>query len=452
MSVRTIAVVVAMLVAVGFAWGWSVGGSTAAEMESRSPHADDVGHDGAPIQAPPIVFRTVAPTPLASKEPVAGWLDEPVDGAKVPQPPSMSGVADGTRPSHSTPLGHLSPLQMTCEAPQEARPGERIALGVHLTNVGRQPLENVVLLRQRSVDRVPRDAAEMTLKIGRLLSRATVMVPLEAEAVGVGDAEVHFTAHDDRGHEATAVARVRILEALLDVALTGPVICAQNSEGEYAIRVANEGTAAVERITAVWAVPTGWRVTVVEQPVEWTSGGDQLRWPIGRLAAGADQILRFKAQVTRTGEYVQTVSVAVPSGVQATAKHTTLIVDKPAVFIACVRKSVAVGDTAHFQITVQNAGARRLSGLRVKVSLPNDLVPILLDGCTVGTGYIALAPLDVETNQQQTLWLQAEGRQGGAYSVRVSVDGRALKRPLTAETDVLFVASGKPVAFMPTGR
>lgn len=479
MNVRTIAVMTAILVGAALGWAWPMGEIAAADLEALSLAPAEAHQDGPPVNAPPVSLRPTRPAPLTPAKPVEGpvvtlaeelpdqatvpadelsteltdeSLNEAAAGPLLPGPASAPVLVEDTDLPPSPLPAHQSPLQVTCKAPPAARPGERITLQVNLKNAGPAPLENVVLTPHRTTAGTSRDAERISFQLGSLLPGRTVMVPLTAEVVGGGEAEVRFVAQADGGHQAAVVTRVQVLEAELDVALSGPTVCAQNTEGEYQIRVANTGTATVEQVDVLYTVPAGWRVTVVDQPVQWAGAGTQLRWVIARLEPGADQILQFKALATRTGDCVQAVTATAAGGLRGATEHATQIVDRPVVTVAvaCVKAPVAVGAAAELQVTVTNPEDRRLSGLRVKVFLPEELDPLVGDGCTVGTGYVAFPPRDVEPGEQQTWWqLQAEGRQAGAYTVRVSVEGDSLTQPLTAETRVAFVTPGEPVASPP---
>jgi len=187
-----------------------------------------------------------------------------------------------------------------CEAPAATALGDLVTFRVIVENTGDAQSENITVVPQvASVDQTAMSAVGL-FDIGTLQPGDTKEIILRAVASREGTMQVRFVASDQFGSEAIADTRVRVRSGGLDLMLIGPVEARPGEERNYEIQVSNTTDTPAENVQVTCSLPQDFRLTVVESSVQFAPDFAGMTWRVGELAAGATQVLRFKAKAATT--------------------------------------------------------------------------------------------------------------------------------------------------------
>ena len=191
-------------------------------------------------------------------------------------------------------------LAVRCEAPAATTLGDLVTFRVIVENTGDAQSEHITVIPQVASAGQTDLSAVGLFDIGTLQPGDTKEIVLRAVASREGTMQVRFVASDQFGSEAIADTRVRVRSGGLDVMLIGPVEARPGEEHNYEVQVSNTTDTPAENVRVTCSLPQGFRLTVVESSVQFAPNFAGMTWRVGELAAGATQVLRFKAHTAIT--------------------------------------------------------------------------------------------------------------------------------------------------------
>lgn len=196
----------------------------------------------------------------------------------------------------------------------------------------------------------------------------TIQVDMIAQRLGTVQNCASVTAAD--GLTAQDCVTTTMLEAALDVSITGPDRAEVGSSATFEIAVTNRGDAPATDVVIVNRFDEGFEHETAASPIE---------RDLGRIEPGQSQRIGVTLRVTRPGRLCTRVEVSAQGSPRAQAE-ACLNAEPPPQPSISVRKrgpeSQSVGGTAEFAIEITNTGPTAVNELRVTDAYDESLEPI----------------------------------------------------------------------------
>lgn len=275
------------------------------------------------------------------------------------------------------------------EASETAMAGDEVAYRIRIANDDRVPLANTALelaipehLVLASADPAPDDARAVRWTIGTIPARGERTVELRGRLYGAPDTEVRLTAtaiyrpaNFNADFQTIASATTRLGQSPLALTITGPERAIAGEPVTYAIAYAHAGTIALPTSAITVELPRSF-VMSNAQPVR--PKREDLRWPIGEVAAGVKGTIAIDGSFGTDAKGAQAVRARALVEVGgdrrimiAESTATTEVLGGDVVVLTTVndqtgRLEARPGDALRFRIAVRNDGQAELRGLTVR--------------------------------------------------------------------------------------
>ncbi|HOW67199.1 MAG TPA: hypothetical protein P5186_17060 [Candidatus Paceibacterota bacterium] len=309
----------------------------------------------------------------------ASW-NGPVGGTGITEPPVAQ--AQPAAPAPSTPAIRTcadptdGPVQLAKQMPKEAFLGQTFEYQLTLT--ARDCIGNVAV-----ADRIPSGASYVKsdpaaqIEGDNLVWRISAMDPgqsatlrvwLKAEKEGVLGSCATVTA-DPRVCASTTVGKPS-----LTIDKTGPQTAVLGSTVDYAILVANNGSALTRGVAVTDHVPDG---------LESADGRKRIVFEVGDLAPGQSKTLTVPLKATKRGEFCN-VAVATSSNAASVTNDACTTVLQPGLKIVKQGDEERfLGRNATYKIQVSNTGDTTLTNVVVTDTAPAPTAIVSASGATI---------------------------------------------------------------------
>ena len=330
-------------------------------------------------------------------------------------------------------------LTVACRGPKSANFGSPADFIVRVTNTGDGVAEDVVIEPRLGGD-TPAARQLKPLEIGWLPPGESQEIPLSVLVDQPERLDLNVRVAHAGSEPVTANAVVAVHRPQISVTANGPALAFVNRDGVYEIRVTNSGNAPAENINIESVLPRGMKLSVVGRPVQFDQESNSLLWTLESLAAGHEEILRYKASLSVEGKHTQQVRATALGGLDVSTEHLTQVMRRSHLNVA-VRNTggpAATRQPAEFTIAVSNDGTKAASGVRVKVELSGSLEPVVRDGYTAAENLLIFPMMEIPAGEQTDLSFSVIGYKEGEHVVKVTIESAGMSQRLTTETSAFF--------------
>jgi uncharacterized repeat protein (TIGR01451 family) len=173
---------------------------------------------------------------------------------------------------------------------------------------------------------------------------------------------------------------VKVGEAKLTLAKTGPKTSYLNIPATYFITVRNPGTSAATNVVITDPVPD--KMTFIRASNAGRLKDNVVRWDIGTLEPGQNRTVQVTLQARAAGAILNQATAAAARGLKATAKVVTNFKGVSALFVELVdtEDPVEVGEETSYVITVKNQGMVPVTNILVIGLVPHEVTVIKATG------------------------------------------------------------------------
>jgi uncharacterized repeat protein (TIGR01451 family) len=330
--------------------------------------------------------------------------------------------------------------------PSQAVVNATLNYQVTVTNTGGTELTGVVLS-----DQLPQGLThvsgrrELTWDLGTLLPGQSRVVDYQATATSAGRIRNKAIVTAAGGVRDEFEHEVQVVEAKIDLTITGPATGIVNAATAYQITVSNAGTSPLSNVVITDPVPAqmayisagaGGVLMKAQAP---TFGPDIVQWAIGTLEPGASRTVDVVLRSTAPGRICNQARATSAEGPSARKEICTDFEGQAGLFVDVgpTVQPVAVGGQTSYRIIVHNQGFVRATNVRIKAEVPEEL-----------TVKEVKPPLNATHRQEgQTLTFQPiiiEPGKAATYEVVVRAD-KAGNLRFKVEMTADQLTSGKPV-------
>jgi hypothetical protein len=370
--------------------------------------------------------------------------------------PASAETPDGVRAESRTTVGaDTAGLKVAAEVPQRAGVGDRVTVGVAVTNPGAVPLENAtawVAFDKGLSHESGTGQAEVAVGTVPPGETKRVEVPLTAKEVGKSAVRVNVTA--DGGLAERADSAVEVRNAALKLSLAGPETVTPDQEETWTLQITNAGDAAVADAVARVTLPKALTAKSASDGGQLV-GADGAEWRLGELAPGAKKSVKLTATAGSPADRAVVSATAHGGGsevqVQSQTEVPVAVVGKPALVLELsdVPGMAPAGQRATVRITVRNRGSGPAKKLEVSATATEafrliggtgaDRKPGQTDGQKVTFGVLDELP----AGSAAVFVVELEAATPGTARVQVEARAEHLSQPLREEQAARVVSDGR---------
>jgi uncharacterized repeat protein (TIGR01451 family) len=212
--------------------------------------------------------------------------------------------ADVTLPSDATAVLHASyylkapvtrpRLVLSVNGPDRVRVGEAVSVCIEVKNSGTSPAKDLKLRDQLTAGLEHADGQAIEANLGTLAPGEAIQLTLTTTASQAGQQANVVSVTSSEGLVVSMPSEVIVTEPVLSVRSTPPVRCLVDKQNEYRIEVANTGTAPIEQVSLIDALPEELEFVAASEGGEFDASDRSVFWLLGSLFPG--QTRSFKVE------------------------------------------------------------------------------------------------------------------------------------------------------------
>jgi uncharacterized repeat protein (TIGR01451 family) len=327
-------------------------------------------------------------------------------------------------------------LQMEITGPAEVMFGKSQRYTLLLSNPGTGDAEDVM------IELVPPGGdvkQPVRHKVGALAAGSTKTIELELTAREAGELKMQAAAMAAGDLRSEMVKTVLCRRAKLDVDWRGPDKSFAGAVATYYLRVRNPGTAPAERVAVEFTLPAGAELVDASAGHSWDAQRRMVSWQPGALNASEERFMQVRCKLNKAGANELNLVArteagdlsdvqAVPVTVEALADLKLQVTDPQGV--------LPVGQTATYEIRVQNRGQTAARGVNVAAMFSAGIDPVHVEGGQheISDGRVAFRTIDMlPAGAEVVLRIHAKASEAGTHVFRAEVVCDDLDTKLAAE-------------------
>lgn len=331
-------------------------------------------------------------------------------------------------------------LAMEISGPAEVLYGKSQRYGLTLTNPGNGAAEDVAIqLTPPGGDK----ASVVRHKVGSLAPGESKKIELELTAREAGELKIQAIASAAGDLKAETVKTVLCRKAELQVDWRGPDKKYAGAVATYYFRVRNPGTAAADNVAVKVNLPAGAELVEASDGHEWDADRRVLVWAPAGLGAGEERFMEVQCRMSQPGVNKLELSAQTAGGDLSDAKSVPVTVEALAdlkLEVADPQGVVPVGETAVYEIRIQNRGMTAAKGVNIVAMFSAGIDPSHVEGGqhAIRDGRVAFRAVDLAAGSDTVLKIHAKATQAGTHVFRAEVACEELEVKLAAEETTRF--------------
>ncbi|MCS6851880.1 MAG: DUF11 domain-containing protein, partial [Gemmataceae bacterium] len=334
--------------------------------------------------------------------------------------------------------------------PSQAILYDALTYQIEVTNTGASPIKDIVV-----TDTLPEGLQD---KDGRLHLRWTIdsLAPGQCRCIEYQVLAVKVGRHCNRAEVRAgdllerAECCVTVTEPKLELKKTGPAYCYSNQAALYRLTVSNPGTAALTNVVVSDPLPP--KTTLVRASHGGQLQGDQVRWKIGTLAAGASRTVELLLKPEGAGKVCNRATATADRGLTASSEVCTEFAGTAAFLLQIDDTGsdpLEVGAEGRYVITVRNTGHEPAAGVQITAILPEQMPFTAAKGPTqfVQQGQrVIFEPMTIAAGSQATFEVRGKAVKPADARFRVELRAAQLdpERPVISEESTTIYADLPP--------
>lgn len=392
--------------------------------------------DKTPVEKKPIpTLPSIESDSSNAAEPMPLPFDDDNSNKSTSEPTKLS-----TEPisKPATARGPKPELSIEKTAPPEAKLGQPMVYSIIVTNKGQAnaaqvTVEDIVPKGCDLVGSIPQaelSGSKLTWKLGRLVAGENKKVLIKVIPKSEGEigsiATVNFVA--EAGEAVAETAKPKASQ--LQLAVFGPEEVRVGETAKLKFKISNAGDRDLNEVNLQNLIPVGFVHT----------DGNDLTYPVGRLAAGASTTVELELKAVRAGEHFNRAILSAAGGVQNESATALKVVDSRGLRVETTDSaSMPVGQPTVQEVRLINESTNDINGVTVTEVLPEDLRFLKATG---GANYDEVARkirwrLDrIPAGETAILKITVQPKTAGPHSCVIEVNQSGHAKPSSVESKV----------------
>ena len=317
--------------------------------------------------------------------------------------------------------------------------GDTVAMVIKLTNPGSGTASGVVI-EATIPDGLSHVAGrEIEYEIGDLAPDQTRQLQLDLKALRAGQLVAQLSARGDGNLNVAKQAQMEVLAPQLDVAVNGPTRRYLQRQAEYAISLANPGTAPAKNVELVAYLPKGLEFIKTNNAGRYEAATHAIFWSLEELPAQQTGTVQLTAMPTQMGQQKIRIESKAQMDLAATCDKEIVVegLAQLAFEIADRADPIEVNGRTTYEIRVVNEGSKPSTNIRLAALLPSDMRALGGEGPTTAVANGQQVEFGVlprlAPKEETTYRIQVQGLQAGDKRVRIQVSSDEMAGPLIKE-------------------
>lgn len=266
-------------------------------------------------------------------------------------------------------------LVVKMRTPEKGIAGEKFNLVFAVGNPGDGTAEHVQVKAELPDGLEAGRGRLVTMDVGNLAPKENRTFQIPCVIVGKGKHTCRIVASATGNLNAAGQADTEILEARLDLAVSGPKLRYLDRHTVYLIKVTNTGSAPATGVIVNEVVPAGFKFHAATGGGRWEEATRTVHWQLGEVPPGQSREVTVDLVAVGAGEHRLLARAVSSQGGKADASASTRIEGSSALVIELVDVDdpVEVGGDTAYEIRVINAGTKMETNLEVACTLPEHL-------------------------------------------------------------------------------
>ena len=317
--------------------------------------------------------------------------------------------------------------------------GDTLSMVIKLTNPGSGTAHGVVIeaIIPDGLSHVA--GREIEFEIGSLDPDQTRQLELELKAERAGEIVAQLSARGDGSLNVAKQAQLQVLAPRLEVAVNGPTRRYLQRQAEYAISLANPGTAPAKNVELVAYLPKGLEFIKTNNAGRYDARTHAISWSLEELPAQQTGTVQLTAMPTQMGQKKIRVESNAEMDLAATCDKEIVIegLAQLAFEIADRADPIEVNGKTTYEIRLVNEGSKPSTNIRLAALLPTDMRALGGEGPTAAVANGQQVEFGVlprlAPKEETTYRIQVQGLGPGDKRVRVQVLSDEMTGPLIKE-------------------
>jgi uncharacterized repeat protein (TIGR01451 family) len=273
-------------------------------------------------------------------------------------------------------------LELAVHAPEKAAVGDPVAVTLAVSNPGDYSADGVRLAVHLGPGLEPARGTKEIIEVGTLAAGESKEVKLPCVARASGPQNCQVTAEADAGLKAAGAASISVVQAKLDLEVTGPKMRYLDRKATYTVKVTNPGDAPATEVVVSHAVPDGFKFSSADGGGKYDAATRTIRWTVGEVGPGMAKELKCDLVATGLGDQKHAVTATAARGVKAEKAVATKVegLSALAMEVADSDDPVEVGSDTTYEIRVTNTGSKDETDVKLVCTIPPQMKFKAADG------------------------------------------------------------------------
>lgn len=264
---------------------------------------------------------------------------------------------------------------LSIESPSQVRLGEKMHMIFRVRNAGGADAHNVVIRNLIPEGLRHPAGADLEYSLGTLASQDSQEIKLDLIPTKNGTVTNTTIITADGGVKVEEETPIEVVGEQLLLTRTGKSRLYVDKPAVFTSTVANEGTAAANRVMVAEVVPAGLEFVSASDNGKYDPATRAVTWSVGPIEPGEELNLSTKLKPKALGDYRATVTVTGPAGSVATVDSNMKVDGYPVVSVESKtdERLISVGEKAIIRIHCRNQGTAPAKNLMLTAELPPQL-------------------------------------------------------------------------------
>jgi uncharacterized repeat protein (TIGR01451 family) len=328
-----------------------------------------------------------------------------------------------------------------------------VTFRIEVVNTGESPVREVVVtdilpreFRFESSTPAADQRALLTWNLGTLQPGEQRVIEYRAITMQEGTFTNRAVASSgDLRQEATS--QVTVGKAKLSMSMVGPEKRYANLPAVYELTISNPGTAPANNVIIANPIPANTRLVSASDMAQQV--GNEVRWSLGTLGAGAKRTLRLQLAANAPGEVINRATAKGDRDLTAESEAKTLFQGVAGLSARLTDTDpIEVGQEVAYILVVRNTGTDMANDLKVSATIPPQLQPTDAQGPSKGTiqgATVTFEPVALKAGEEHRYLFYVKALKPGDVRFRVDIEAKELTSgPLREEESTTIFEESRP--------
>jgi uncharacterized repeat protein (TIGR01451 family) len=331
------------------------------------------------------------------------------------------------------------PFSLTVTAPENATIGSLVNWNIQVRNFTAKAIHRVVLTCRLSAGLGHPQGDTIETEVSDVEPGQERTLKLPVQALSPGRRVISLTATADGGLTAQAQGIVKVEELTLTLVAKGPRNARVGEDLTYHLELANPGSNSSGTIRLTQVLPEGLEFTSASHGGRHNPATQTISWTLEGLAPQQKHEVTFQARARNQGDWALAASLQIEGLAEVRTTHAIRIAASPLLRLEVTAHDnpVTLASETTYEVRVYNQGTVPASGVRLRMVLPDNLLPIQASAPTrwqIQGQQVHFAPVEQMRGRVAAVYrIRMRGVREGIGRFRIELTAEGLPKPIEQE-------------------